>query len=104
MTSTAPTQGRGEPRTQPRPTRTCRTPNTAPTQGREEPRTQPQPTRTRPTTRTRRSLPAQPPEGYAAFAFVAYMSTYSCPDNRMTSVITESVTARSTYRSRSIPS
>lgn len=33
---------------------------------------------------------------YAAFAFVAYMSTYSCPDSRMTSVITESVTARST--------
>lgn len=34
--------------------------------------------------------------GYAAFAFVAYMSTYSCPDSSMTSVITESVTARST--------
>jgi len=33
---------------------------------------------------------------YAALALVAYMSTYSCPDNRMTSVITESVTARST--------
>lgn len=32
----------------------------------------------------------------AAFAFVAYMSTYSCPDSRMTSAITESVTARST--------
>ncbi len=32
----------------------------------------------------------------AAFAFVAYMSTYSWPDSRMTSAITESVTARST--------
>ncbi|SEF14031.1 hypothetical protein SAMN05216533_6958 [Streptomyces sp. Ag109_O5-10] len=32
----------------------------------------------------------------AAFAFVAYMSTYSCPDSRITSAITESVTARST--------
>lgn len=33
---------------------------------------------------------------YAAFALLAYMSTYSCPDSRITSVITESVTARST--------
>jgi hypothetical protein len=32
----------------------------------------------------------------AAFALVAYMSTYSWPESRMTSVITESVTARST--------
>ena len=32
----------------------------------------------------------------AALAFVAYMSTYSWPDSRMTSAITESVTARST--------
>lgn len=40
----------------------------------------------------------------ASFALLAYMSTYSCPDNRMTSAITESVTARSTYRSRSMPS
>ncbi|SBU95254.1 hypothetical protein YW3DRAFT_05487 [Streptomyces sp. MnatMP-M77] len=34
--------------------------------------------------------------GQAAFAFVAYMSTYSWPDSRITSAITESVTARST--------
>lgn len=34
--------------------------------------------------------------GYAAFAFVAYMSTYSWPERRMTSDITESVTARRT--------
>ncbi|GAB2748404.1 hypothetical protein GCM10027072_51240 [Streptomyces bullii] len=41
------------------------------------------------------SLP--PSNAYAAFfALVAYMSTYSCPDSRMTSAITESVTARST--------
>ncbi len=43
-----------------------------------------------------RRTTAQPPEAYAAFALVAYMSTYSCPDSRITSVITESVTARST--------
>ncbi|MBD2819037.1 hypothetical protein ID867_23550 [Streptomyces parvulus] len=36
------------------------------------------------------------PRPYAAFALLAYMSTYSCPDSRMTSVITESVTARRT--------
>ncbi len=36
------------------------------------------------------------PRRQAAFAFVAYMSTYSCPDSRITSAITESVTARST--------
>ena len=41
-------------------------------------------------------LPAGPPEAYAAFALLAYMSTYSWPDSRMTSVITESVTARRT--------
>ena len=40
----------------------------------------------------------------AALTFVAYTSTYSWPDRRMTSVITSSVTARSTYRSRSMPS
>lgn len=44
------------------------------------------------------------PAGQAAFALVAYMSTYSWPESRMTSVITESVTARRTYRSRSMPS
>lgn len=32
----------------------------------------------------------------AALAFVAYMSTYSWPESRITSDITESVTARST--------
>ncbi len=32
----------------------------------------------------------------ASFALLAYMSTYSCPDSRMTSAITESVTARRT--------
>lgn len=32
----------------------------------------------------------------ASLALLAYMSTYSCPDSRMTSAITESVTARST--------
>jgi hypothetical protein len=54
--------------------------------------------------RTRRSglaTPARPASArraaaYAAFALVAYMSTYSCPDSRMTSDITESVTARRT--------
>ena len=46
----------------------------------------------------------EPRTAQAAFAFVAYMSTYSWPDSRMTSAITESVTARSTYRSRSMPS
>lgn len=40
----------------------------------------------------------------AAFALVAYMSTYSWPDSRMTSLMTSSVTARSTKRSRSMPS
>ncbi len=33
---------------------------------------------------------------YAAFALLAYMSTYSWPESRITSVITESVTARRT--------
>ncbi len=37
-----------------------------------------------------------PQEVYAAFALLAYMSTYSCPDSRITSAITESVTARRT--------
>ncbi len=61
--------------------------------GRGELRDQPQHTRTRTPT------PATPPaqaQRYAAFALLAYMSTYSCPDSRMTSAITESVTARRT--------
>ncbi len=39
----------------------------------------------------RSTRPAQ-----AALAFVAYMSTYSWPESRMTSAMTESVTARRT--------
>ncbi len=47
--------------------------------------------------RAARPAHPSPAERHAAsFAFVAYMSTYSCPDSRMTSAITESVTARST--------
>ncbi|TRV71572.1 hypothetical protein FKN01_31515, partial [Streptomyces sp. 130] len=42
-----------------------------------------------------RALSYVPPD-QAAFALVAYMSTYSWPDSRITSAITESVTARST--------
>ncbi len=57
-----------------------------------------------PTTRSRPRKPHQPElarararKTYAAsFALLAYMSTYSCPDSRITSAITESVTARST--------
>ncbi len=46
--------------------------------------------------RTRPSRSVASRAGQAAFALVAYMSTYSWPESRMTSAITESVTARST--------
>ena len=44
----------------------------------------------------RMHLTVRAADAAAAFAFVAYMSTYSWPDSRITSAITESVTARST--------